>query len=325
MADVRRRCGRQKRPKRCAEMRRQSGSIRLNPAWEQSTNGTDYTDCASGVIGFHPTQSDPIRPDPTQAGRIRLGNNPRMARITRIVRAGVIGFHPTQSDPIRPKPGKSDRMKSIIETSAKVVGQTVAAVYVRRIGWILRSFGGHRPPLQGFCKGLIIECNCTMIEAARWIATSGREGRRQEKDARLNNETLASSTMLSLLNGYRARRSRSTSRSTSLPGCFRRFAERRIAALDERFRLLTTSYMAGVGGYRLSASLAACPHDFAPGTPCPNPVAGNSSAGAKDVAKTKPNVGRVQDWKASFFSGNTNISIRPGVGCENTFLRNEPK
>ena len=108
-------------------------------------------------------------------------------------------------------------------------------------------------------------------------------------------------------------------------GCIGRFTERRMAALDERFRLLTTSYVAGVGGYRLSTSFAACPHDFAPGIPCPSPVAGNSSAGAKDVAKTKPNVGRVQDWKTSFFSGNTNISIRPGVGCENMFLRNEPK
>ena len=247
------------------------------------------------------SRSGSIRPNPTQAG---LGTILGWRELHGLCER-VIEFHPVRSDQIRPKPVESDRMKSIIE------------------------------------------CNCTMIEAARWIATSGREGRRQEKDARLNNETLASSTMLSLLNGYRARRSRSTLRSTSLPGCFRaaipfprgkltlrstslpgcfrRFAERRIAALDERFRLLTTSYVAGVGGYRLSTSFAACPHDFAPGIPCPSPVAGNSSAGAKDVAKTKPNVGRVQDWKTSFFSGNTNISIRPGVGCENMFLRNEPK
>ena len=32
-------------------------------------------------------------------------------------------------------------------------------------------------------------------------------------------------------------------------GCIGRFTERRMAALDERFRLLTTSYVASVGGY----------------------------------------------------------------------------
>ena len=43
------------------------------------------------------------------------------------------------------------------------------------------------------------------------------------------------------------------------------------------------------------------------------------------TCKAKPNVGRVQDWKTWSFPGNTNISIHPRVGCENMFLRNEPK
>ena len=43
------------------------------------------------------------------------------------------------------------------------------------------------------------------------------------------------------------------------------------------------------------------------------------------MCKTNPNDGRVQDWKTSFFRGNTNISIRRGGWCENRFLRNEPK
>ena len=48
-------------------------------------------------IWFDPTKSDPIR----------LGNNPRMARITRIVRAGLSGsirLNPTRSDPNRVNP-----------------------------------------------------------------------------------------------------------------------------------------------------------------------------------------------------------------------------
>ena len=73
--DERRRSGkRQMAAKQCAEMRRQSGSIRLNPTrsgWGQSTDGTDYTDCASGVIGFHPTRSDQIRPEPGESDRMK--------------------------------------------------------------------------------------------------------------------------------------------------------------------------------------------------------------------------------------------------------------
>jgi hypothetical protein len=49
----------------------QSDSIRPEPAWEQSTDGTNYTDCTSGVIGFHPTQSDSIRPEPGDPDRMK--------------------------------------------------------------------------------------------------------------------------------------------------------------------------------------------------------------------------------------------------------------
>ena len=48
----------------CAVNPVRSDQIRLDPAWEQSTDGTNYTDCTSGVIEFHPAQSDPIRPEP---------------------------------------------------------------------------------------------------------------------------------------------------------------------------------------------------------------------------------------------------------------------
>ncbi len=41
----------------CAGNLVRSDSIRPNPAWEQSTDGTDYTDCTSGVIEFHPARS----------------------------------------------------------------------------------------------------------------------------------------------------------------------------------------------------------------------------------------------------------------------------
>ena len=115
----------------------------------------------------------------------------------------------------------------------------------------------------------VVDCNCAMTGAARWIATSGRDGYRPGKDERLKSETLGSSFMLSLLNGYRARRS-----STSLPGCIGRFVAARMAALDERFRLLTsaaTDFQCFLQPVRVFFR--------------PSPVAGNGSAGAKSRAK----------------------------------------
>ena len=112
-------------------------------------------------------------------------------------------------------------------------------------------------------------CNCTMAGTARWIATSGRDGCRPGKDARLKSETLDARSMLSLLNGYRARRS-----STSLPGCIGRFAAGRMAARDERLRLLTS---AATDFQRLLQRVRVIVR--------PSPVAGNGSAGAKGRAK----------------------------------------
>ena len=40
--------------------------------------------------------------------------------------------------------------------------------------------------------------------------------------------------------------------------------------------------------------------------------------------ETNPNVGRVQDRKTSCFRGYTNISTRPGVGCETIFYETNP-
>ena len=65
------------------------------------------------------------------------------------------------------------------------------------------------------------------------------------------------------------------SRSTSLPDCIGRFTERRKGV----FRCAIPLFCG------LSAPLAACPHGFAPLIMCPSPVAGNGSAGTKDVAK----------------------------------------
>ena len=66
-----------------------------------------------------------IRFDPTRSDQIRLRNNPRMARITRIVRAGLSGpirLDPTGADSIRPEPGESDRMKPLMECNCTLDG-----------------------------------------------------------------------------------------------------------------------------------------------------------------------------------------------------------
>ncbi len=137
-------------------------------------------------------------------------------------------------------------------------------------------------------------CNCTMAGAARWNATSGRDGRRQEKDTRLKSETLDSNIMLLLLNGCRARRSR----STSLLDCIGRFTERRMAALDDRFRLLT-SVATGVGAIPGRQSFCFVLQNEAIWRSWPNP-------------------------KNPVFLGNSKISIRIGSGDETCFYETNP-
>jgi len=113
-------------------------------------------------------------------------------------------------------------------------------------------------------------------------------------------------------------------RSTSLLNCIGRFAGKRMAALDERFRLLTTSYVASVGGYRLSALLATCPHDFMPMIPYPNPVLGSGSAARKGFCKTNPNDSLVPNRKTSFSSWNMNVSIQSSFRDETFFYETNP-
>ena len=150
----------------------------------------------------------------------------------------------------------------------------------------------------------IADCNCTMAGAARWIAPSERDGRRQEKEARLKSETPGSSAMLSHLNGYRARRSR----STSLFDCIGRFTERRMAALDEQFRLLTSAATDSrriAQHARLLTSAATVVGRFSPG----NEVGPARVPALRQMCKTNPNDGRAQNRKTSFFQRNANISI----------------
>lgn len=93
-----------------------------------------------------------------------------------------------------------------------------------------------------------------------------RDGCGPGKGARLKSETRDSSSMLSLLNGYRARRAR----STSLPGNIGKYAARRIPVFDARNRLFA-DFQRLLQHVRVIL--------------CPSPVGGKSSAGAKDRAK----------------------------------------
>ena len=69
----------------------------------------------------------------------------------------------------------------------------------------------------------------------------------KRKRPRLKSETLDSSTMLSLLNGYRARRSR----STSLLDCIGRFMDRRTLPQPQMF---PPPCVGGYEAYKTSAS-----------------------------------------------------------------------
>ena len=157
----------------------------------------------------------------------------------------------------------------------------------------------------------IVDCNCTMAGAARWIATSGRDGRRQEKDVRLKSSTLDSSIVLSLLNGYRARRSR----STSLLDCIGRFTERRMAELDERFRLLTS---AATNRQRI-AQQAHLLTSVATGV--------GAIPGRQSFGLVLQNEAKCRLWsnpKDISFPGNAKISICFGSGDETCFYETNP-
>ena len=93
--------------------------------------------------------------NPTESGQIRLGNNPRMARITRIVRAGLsdsIRSDPTQSDSIRPDPTKSDRMRPDTDckcTMVRAVERTFQSVFSIRPKTGMCSNPAHAPFVVG--------------------------------------------------------------------------------------------------------------------------------------------------------------------------------
>ncbi len=153
------------------------------------------------------------------------------------------------------------------------------------------------------------DCNCTIAGAARWIATSGRDGRRQEKKARLKSETPGSSTVLSLLNDYRARRSR----STSLPDRIGRLNERRKAVFDARIRLF-----ADFQRFLQPVHVVLSPHAVSKSR------CRKRFCRQERTCKTKPNGGRVQNRKTSFFRRNTNFLISSNLHEKTCFCETNP-
>ena len=151
----------------------------------------------------------------------------------------------------------------------------------------------------------VVVGKCAMAGVAKWIATSRHDGRWQWKDTRLKGGALDSSPMLSLLNGYRARRS-----STSLPGCIGRFAAGRMAARDERLRLLTS---AATDFQRLLQRVRVIVR--------PSPVAGNGSAGAKGRAKRTQMLAASKTGKHRFSGDIRTFRPVPGSGVKPFFTK----
>ena len=149
----------------------------------------------------------------------------------------------------------------------------------------------------------------------RLITTSGRDGRKRGKDVCLKNARRDSRAMLSLLNDYRARRSRSTPLLDSIG----MFTEGRMAALDGRLRFLTS---AATDCQRL---VATCPHDSvlddsAPKSRCPRPIV----PPLWQMCKTNPNDERGQNREPLFFRRKTNISSLRDPGVRTCFCETNP-
>ena len=151
----------------------------------------------------------------------------------------------------------------------------------------------------------VVVGKCAMAGVAKWIATSRHDGRWQWKDTRLKGGALDSSPMLSLLNGYRARRL-STSRSTPLPGRIGMFAARRIAVFDARKRLLN-NFQCLLENVRVILN--------------PSPVTVNSSVGTKGVAVRTQMMAGSRTGKHCFSAEIGTFRFHPGTMKKHVFTK----
>jgi hypothetical protein len=112
--------------------------------------------------------------------------------------------------------------------------------------------------------------------------------------------------MLSLLKGYRARRSR----STSLLDGVGRFTKRRLAALDERFRLLTS---AATAFQRFLQPVRMILY--------PSPVSGSGCAARKGVAKRTQMMDASKTEKHRFSEGMRTFRFQSSLRENHVFAK----